>query len=121
MDGPKKAGRSAWLFDRSDPTHRLSHVVPVATILGASYQTGRIRTQHEASPNSFSMRAGSENSKPMHLMPAHRPRPALKQYAGDLAVVRGVDKCRANYLPARRQVAVERCVLHYSTQLPKGR
>jgi hypothetical protein len=77
---------AARLFDRIDPTQRLSHVVPVATVLGASYQTWRTRTQHEASPNSLSMRTGSENSKPIHLTPAHRPRPALKQNAGDLAV-----------------------------------
>jgi hypothetical protein len=51
---------AAWLFDRIDPTQRLSHVVPVATVLGASYQTWRTRTQHGASPNSLSMRTGSE-------------------------------------------------------------
>jgi hypothetical protein len=77
---------AAWLFDRIDPTQRLSHVVPVATILCASYQTWRTRTQHGASPNSFSVRTGSEISKPTHLTPAHRPRPALNQNAGDLAV-----------------------------------
>jgi hypothetical protein len=77
---------AAWLFDRIDPTQRLSHIVPVATVLGASYQTWRTRAQQAASPNAFHMRMGSENPPPVHLTPAHRPRPALKQNAGDLAV-----------------------------------
>jgi hypothetical protein len=38
-------GYAAWLFDRVDPTQRLSHIVPAATVLGASYQTWRTRAQ----------------------------------------------------------------------------
>ena len=79
-------GYAAWLFDRVDPTQRLSHIVPVATVLGASYQTWRTRAQQVASPNAHAMRMSSENPSPVHLTPAHRPRPALKQYARDLSV-----------------------------------
>ena len=77
---------AAWLLERIDPTQRLSHVVPVATILGASYQTWRTRAQQTASPNRIPMRTSSENPLPAHLTPAHRPRGALKQHADDLAV-----------------------------------
>lgn len=77
---------AAWLFDRIDPTQRLSHIVPVATVLGASHQTWRTRAGQAANPNAFRMRMDSENPPPVHLTPAHRPRPALKQNAGDLAV-----------------------------------
>jgi hypothetical protein len=77
---------AAWLFDRIDPTQRLSHAVPVATVFGASYQTWRTRTQQAASPNSYPMRTGSENPPPVHLTPPHRPRPALKHKSEDLAV-----------------------------------
>jgi hypothetical protein len=77
---------AAWLFNRIDPTQRLSHILPVATVLGASYQTWRTRAQQAASPRSASMRTSSENPLPVHLTPAHRPRPALKQNAAEFAV-----------------------------------
>ena len=72
-------GYAAWLFDRVDPTQCLSHIVPVATVLGASYQTWRTRAQQVASPDAHAMRMSNENPSPVHLTPAHRPRPALNR------------------------------------------
>jgi hypothetical protein len=45
-----------WLLDQIDPTNRLSHIVPAAQISGGSAFGWRTQREHDASPNSGSMR-----------------------------------------------------------------
>jgi len=75
---------AAWTLNHVDPTQRLSHVVVAAQLTGGFAM--RTRREHEASPNSVQMGSshGRDERRPVHLLPAHLPRPALAQQADQL-------------------------------------
>lgn len=70
---------AVWLLDRIDPTERLSHVMVAASIVSGNHLAWRSRREHEASPNSVSMRQmGQEDRPSVYLTPPHRTRAALR-------------------------------------------
>jgi hypothetical protein len=75
---------AVWLLDRIDSTQRLTHVALAATLSGESTVVWRTQREQDASPNSYSMGMGSSEHRPVHLAPAHRPRPALTHQADQL-------------------------------------
>jgi hypothetical protein len=71
--------------DRIDPTQRITHVAPAATLSGSNdHVVWRTQREQDASPDSYSMGFGQDGRKPVHLTPAVRPRPALRHQAGQL-------------------------------------
>lgn len=83
---------AAWTLSYIDPNERLSHVA-IAVALGEGYHLGwRTRREHEASPNSGSIRMPSGNGPArVSLSPPHRSRAALRveheKLAEDLVVL----------------------------------
>jgi hypothetical protein len=75
---------AVWLLDRIDPTHRLTHVAIVATLSVDGTTVWRTQREQDASPNCFSMGVGRNEQQPVHLAPAHRPRPALTHNADQI-------------------------------------
>ena len=75
---------AVWLLDRIDPTQRLTHVALAATLSGNETAVWRTQLEQDASPNSYSIGMGREVHRPVHLAPAHRPRPALRRNADQL-------------------------------------
>lgn len=79
-----------WLLDRIDPVHRLSDVVILAQLSGASYMPWRTRAEHAASPNSGQVGFGAQDIT-VGLTPARRHRQALThdvdRIAEDLVVL----------------------------------
>lgn len=75
---------AVWLLDRIDPTQRLTHVALAATLSGRDTVVWRTQREQDASPNSYSMGMGRNEHRPVHLAPAHRPRPALTHNADQL-------------------------------------
>ena len=72
------AGFTAQVIDRIDPTQRLSQVVLAVQILGGDYLGWRTRRENEANQRSISIGSGQGDRPPVHLVPAHRGRAALK-------------------------------------------
>lgn len=70
---------SARLLERVDPVQRLTHVVPVAVLLGAGYRPWRTRAELQQSPNAASMGMGGVDRAVATLAPPARRRPALIQ------------------------------------------
>ncbi len=70
--------RPSWVLDRIDPTQRLTHVVPAATIEGAEMRPWRTRREQNEKPGSYSMNMNQKEHRPVSLSPPHRPRAALK-------------------------------------------
>lgn len=73
------------VFERIDPTHRLTHVVPVAGLLGVSYGGWRTRAEQAASPRSMTMNLDVTARPIATLSPPARPRQALRFEAAQLA------------------------------------
>lgn len=74
------------LLDQIDPVQRLSHCVVAAAILDVGYMTWRTRDEHARSPNSVNVNVfGQEEPSAVYLSPPHRPRPALRLNAHELA------------------------------------
>jgi hypothetical protein len=74
-----------WLLDFwIDPTQRLTHVALAATLSESDTAVWRTQREQDANPNSYSMGMGREGHQPVHLAPAHRPRPALRRNADQL-------------------------------------
>lgn len=75
---------AAWVMDLVDAPRRLTHVTPVAQIIGGSYLGWRTRAEQQASPNSYSMNTSS-NKGAVHLAPSARKRAALSHDVTKLA------------------------------------
>jgi hypothetical protein len=75
---------AVWLLDRIDPTRRLTHVALAATFSGGEMIVWRTQREQDASPNSYSMGYSRDDHHPVHLAPAHRPRPALNHKADQI-------------------------------------
>jgi Domain of unknown function (DUF4062) len=75
---------AVWLLDRIDQTQRLTHVALAATLSGGDMTVWRTQREQDASPNSYVMGFGRDDHRPVHLTPAHRPRPALNHNADQL-------------------------------------
>jgi hypothetical protein len=75
---------AVWLLDRIDPTRRLTHVALAATLSGGEMIVWRTQREQDASPNSYSLGFGRNDHHPVHLAPAHRPRPALAHKADQI-------------------------------------
>lgn len=73
------------LLERIDPTHRLTHVAPVAALLRGGYSAWRTRAEHVASPNSMTMNMSGRDDAVATLTPPTRPRPALRHQVTELA------------------------------------
>lgn len=69
----------ARLLAHVDHAQRLSHVAPVAALLGAGYRPWRTREEHQRSPNAASMGSGSADPAVATLSPPTCRRPALIQ------------------------------------------
>lgn len=75
----------SWLLDRIDPTSRLSQVALAARIEGGWHMAWRTKREHAASPDSMNLpNIGQDETPPVHLTPAHRPRAALRFEADHL-------------------------------------
>ncbi|WP_043833202.1 DUF4062 domain-containing protein [Muricoccus aerilatus] len=72
------------VLDEIDPTQALRHIVPVISLIGASYQPWMRREEFRRLSGGMSMRGGSDVLPPIHLTPPERLRAALTQ---DLAVL----------------------------------
>jgi hypothetical protein len=72
------------VLDRIDPTHRLTHVALAAALSGRDSAVWRTQREQDARPDSYSMGLGNGERRPVHLSPAHRPRPALTHQADQL-------------------------------------
>ena len=69
---------AAWVYDRIDSTHRLTHVALAATIGGADYFGWRTHAEHAAQPNTLSAPGRRPEARSViHLSPGHRVRAAL--------------------------------------------
>jgi hypothetical protein len=75
---------AVWLFDRVDPSQRLTHMALAATLSGSDTTVWRTQREQDANPNSYSVRSGRNGHQPVHLAPAHRPRAALRHNADQL-------------------------------------
>jgi hypothetical protein len=75
---------AVWLFDRVDPTQRLTHMALAATLFGGDTTVWRTQKEQDANPNSYSMGGSRNGHQPVHLAPAHRPRAALRHNADQL-------------------------------------
>ena len=62
------------VFEKIDPTQRLTHVALAAGFKGSEYITIRTQAEHSASPNSVTVGFGQTDNRPVHLNPAHRSR-----------------------------------------------
>lgn len=83
---------AAWALSYIDPKERLSHVAVAVAIGEAHYLGWRTRREHEASPNSGSVRMPSgDGPTRVNLSPPHRSRAALRveheKMAEDLLVL----------------------------------
>jgi len=76
---------AAWVLDQIDPTQRLTHVALAVSITDANSIVIRTQSEHDASPNSFSMGFGQRDDRPVYLTPPHRLRAALNHEAEHLA------------------------------------
>jgi hypothetical protein len=75
---------AVWLFDRIDPTQRLTHMALAATLFGGDTTVWRTQKEQDANPNSYSTGGSRNGHQPIHLAPAHRPRAALRHNADQL-------------------------------------
>jgi hypothetical protein len=75
---------AVWLLDRIDQTQRLTHSALAATLSGGDTVVWRTQREQDASPHSYSIGMGLREHRPVHLSPAHRPRPALRHHADQL-------------------------------------
>lgn len=76
----KQMRYAAWLLDRIDGQHRLSDVVLLVALTGASFLGWRTRAEQLASPNQASISGNmmrGDAPVTVHLSPAHRKRAAL--------------------------------------------
>lgn len=73
------------VLDHVDQQQRLSHVVPVAALLNASYRPWRTRREQALNPNSATMNLSGQGRIVVNLTPAARRRPAFLQESRQLA------------------------------------
>jgi hypothetical protein len=64
-----------WALDHVDPTQRLTHIAIAARIEASDYMSWRTQAEHNASPNSGTMRMGNVSQQAVCL---DKPRVALK-------------------------------------------
>jgi hypothetical protein len=75
-----------WLLGRVDSKDRLTQVAAAARIDGGWHLASCTRAEHAGSPNSVSLPTlTGEDTAPVHLTPAYRPRAALRFEATHLA------------------------------------
>jgi hypothetical protein len=72
----------AWLFERIDPTQRITHVALAASIDASDYMGWRTQAEQDASPNSGTMRMGNAQQP---ISSTDRPRASLRFQATELA------------------------------------
>jgi hypothetical protein len=72
----------AWLFEKIDPTQRVTHVALAASIEASDYMGWRTQAEQDASPNSGSMRIGNAQQP---ISSTDRPRASLRFQATELA------------------------------------
>lgn len=72
------------VLERTDPLHRLTHLVPLAGLLGGSYLGWQTRAEHARSPNQVAIPMSAAEG-PVHLQPPRRPRAALRVKTSEIA------------------------------------
>jgi hypothetical protein len=72
---------AAWIFEKVDPTQRLTHFAIAARISGADYLGWRTLAEDRASPTSGTMRSTGDETSIVSLKPPHRPRGELSHNA----------------------------------------
>lgn len=75
---------ATWLWDRVDPTERLTHAAPVVSLSGSGHLLWRTREEHARTGNSVSYSMLDRNPGPISLTPPVRPRAALRFEAAEL-------------------------------------
>lgn len=75
---------TTWLWDRIDPTERLTHAAPVVALSGSGHMLWRTREEHARTGNSISYPMLDRAAGPIPLTPPVRPRAALRYDAADL-------------------------------------
>jgi hypothetical protein len=75
---------ATWVLDRIDQTQQLTHVALAADLSGGDLTVWRTQREQDASPGSYSLGSGRAEHRPVHLSPAHRPRPALTHQTENL-------------------------------------
>lgn len=75
---------TTWLWDRIDPTERLTHAAPVVSLSGSGHMLWRTRDEHARTGNSISYPMLDRAPGPISLTPPVRPRAALRYEAADL-------------------------------------
>jgi hypothetical protein len=73
------------LYERLDPTGRITDVVPVAALLGAEHVGWQTQAEHDARPGSVSLSMRGESGEGLTLTPSIMRRAALRQDAPRLA------------------------------------
>ena len=76
---------SSWLLDRVDPGARLTHVAPVASLVGADHMGWKMRAEQRRNPHTMQMSMQSGEELVATVSPAVQPRAALRVQAGKLA------------------------------------
>jgi len=74
-----------WVWDLIDSTGKLTHAVPIVSILNAGYRGWKTREEQRRDPNRGFMNMNNEEAVTVQLTPPSRPRPALKMQAAELA------------------------------------
>lgn len=76
---------ASWVLDRIDPGARLTHVVPLASLVGAGHTGWMTRAERRKNPNSVQMSMHSGAEFVAVLAPRIQPRPALRVQTAKLA------------------------------------
>jgi len=74
-----------WVWDSIDDKHRLTHAVPVVSLLNAGYKGWKTRDEQRRDPNRATLSMHSVETITVKLSPVSRPRPALNIQALELA------------------------------------
>lgn len=76
---------ASWVWDRVDDKGRLTHAVPIVSLLNAGYKGWKTRDEQRRDPNRATLSMHNDKAITVKLSPATRPRPALKIQAVELA------------------------------------
>lgn len=71
------------VLEKIDPIHRITHVVPIASLMGGSYLGWQTREERTRTPDRVTV-SMKEEEGPVNLEPPHRPRAALRANTAEI-------------------------------------